>query len=128
MSQPFRSGVDLDAFVRQTPAEDLGEGGDVTSAATIPAEARLEAVMARRDDVTVAGLPLAAMLFRALDPEVPIQQPVEDGAHVADGKTLMSLFGHARAPPTAETSALTTIHTLNSHHPIPPPMYHPTPP
>ena len=33
-------GFDLDAFVRSTLAEDLGEGGDITSQATIPADAR----------------------------------------------------------------------------------------
>src|SRR3546814_14440002 len=101
MSQSFQSGVDLDAFVRQTLAEDLGEGGDVTSAATIPAEARLAAVMASRDDVTVAGLPLAAMFFRARAPEVHIPQPVEDGAQVAAGPTLMRPFGNERALMTA---------------------------
>src|SRR3546814_10692291 len=108
MSQSFLSGVDLDAFVRQTLAEDLGEGGDVTSAATIPAEARLEAVMASRDAVTVAGLPLAAMFFRALDPEVHIQQPVEDAAPVAAGTTLMRLFGYARRS-EEHTSAIQSL-------------------
>src|SRR3546814_15978902 len=68
--------------------------------------------MASRDDVTVAGLPLAAMFFRALDPEVHIQQPVEDGAQVAAGTTLMRLFGNARALLTAERSALNTIQHL----------------
>src|SRR3546814_20311083 len=112
MSQSFLSGVDLDAFVRQTLAEDLGEGGDVTSAATIPAEARLEAVMASRDDVTVAGLPPAAMFFRALDPAVHIPPPVEDGAQVAAGTTLIRRFGNARALLTPALSALTTTHPL----------------
>src|SRR3546814_6094348 len=60
----------------------------------------------------VAGLPLAAMFFRALDPEVHIQQPVEDGAQVAAGTTLMRLFGNARALLTAERSALNTIQHL----------------
>ena len=32
---------DLDRFVAATLAEDLGEGGDITSAAVIPDDARL---------------------------------------------------------------------------------------
>src|SRR3546814_18651233 len=68
--------------------------------------------MASRDDVTVAGLPLAAMFFRALDPEVHIQQPVEDGAQVAAGTTLMRLFGTSRPLLTDERSALNTIQHL----------------
>jgi len=35
---------DLDAFIAATLAEDLGEGGDITSAAVIPSEARFEGV------------------------------------------------------------------------------------
>lgn len=112
MSHFSLSGVDLDAFVRRTLEEDLGEGGDVTSAATIPADARLDAVMASRDQVVAAGLPLAAMFFRALDPEVHIQQLVEDGASVAPGTALMRLSGNARAMLTAERSALNTVQHL----------------
>lgn len=112
MSHSLLSGVDLDAFVRRTLGEDLGDGGDVTSAATIPADARLDAVMASRDEVVVAGLPIAAMFFRALDPEVHIEQVVDDGAQVAAGTTLMRLFGNARAVLTAERSALNTVQHL----------------
>ena len=53
-------GFDLGAFVAATLAEDMGTGGDRTSAAVIPADAVLTAVMDSRDAVTVAGLPIAA--------------------------------------------------------------------
>src|SRR3546814_1542123 len=46
-------GFDLDAFVRATLAEDLGRGGDITSLAVIPADARFEGVMDSRDAITV---------------------------------------------------------------------------
>ncbi len=58
---------DLAAFVNATLAEDLGEGGDITSAAVIPAEAKFEGVMASRDRIVVAGLPIAAAFVRAPD-------------------------------------------------------------
>ena len=49
MSQPCRcaviDGFDAAAFVSATLAEDMGAGGDITSAAVIPANARLTAVM-----------------------------------------------------------------------------------
>ena len=73
MADPFVSGVDLDAFVSAVLREDLGERGDLTSAATIPEGMRLDAVMATREAIVVAGLPLAAMFFRALDPRVEIE-------------------------------------------------------
>jgi nicotinate-nucleotide pyrophosphorylase (carboxylating) len=106
------AGFDLDAFVKATLAEDLGEGGDRTSAAVIPADAELSAVMDSRDAVVVAGLPIAEAFFRALDPDVRIERLVEDGAQVAAGTDLMRLQGRARALLTAERSALNTVQHL----------------
>lgn len=106
-------GFDLDGFVRATLDEDLGEGGDVTSAAVIPADARFAAVMDSRDAITVAGLPVAEAFFRALDHAVIIERLVEDGAWVAAGTDLMRLEGNARALLTAERSALNTVQHLS---------------
>lgn len=104
---------DLDAFVAATLAEDLGKGGDITSAATIPAELRLTAVMASRDAIRVAGLPLAAAFFTALDPDAAITRHVEDGADVDPGERLMTISGNARAILAAERSALNTVQHLS---------------
>ena len=65
-------GFELDSFVRTTLAEDLGEGGDITSAAVIPADARFTGVMDSRDAIVVAGLGIAEAFFRSLDPGVEI--------------------------------------------------------
>jgi len=102
-------GFDLDAFVRATLAEDLGSGGDITSLAVIPADARFEGVMDSRDAITVAGLPIAVHFFRALDPAMKIEILVDEGERVAAGTDLMRLSGNARAMLTAERSALNTV-------------------
>lgn len=104
---------DLDAFVRMTLAEDMGSGGDITSAATIPAEALFEGEMASRDAISVAGLPLAEAFFRALDPDVEIETLAADGDRIARGGVLMRLRGRARALLTAERSALNTVQHLS---------------
>jgi len=106
-------GFDLAAFVRSTLAEDLGEGGDITSDAVIPADARFTGVMDSRDPITVAGLPIAEAFFRALDPGVRIERLLEDGQQVAPGTDLMRLEGKGRAMLTAERSALNTIQHLS---------------
>ena len=95
-------GFDLDAFVTATLAEDLGPGGDITSAAVIPVEARFVGTMASRDAITVAGLPIADAFFRRLDPDVVIERLVEDGASVPAGTELLRLSGQARAMLTAD--------------------------
>ena len=111
-------GFDLDSFVRRTLAEDLGEGlpgggRDVTAESVIPAEARFSGVMDSRDAIVVAGLPVAAAFFRALDPAVEIETLVEEGAAVERGAGLMRLSGNARALLTAERSALNTVQHLS---------------
>ena len=103
---------DLHAFVTATLAEDLGEIGDITSAAVIPADAIFEGVMDSREAVTIAGLPLAEAFFRWLDPDVEIEMLVKDGDRVSAGSDLMRLRGKARALLTAERSALNTVQHL----------------
>ena len=104
---------DLEAFVAATLAEDMGDGGDVTSTAVIPAEARFTAMMDTRDAITVAGLEIAAAFFRALDPAVSIELLAADGERVAKGRDVMRLEGRARAMLSAERSALNTIQHLS---------------
>ncbi len=111
-------GFDLDAFVRMALDEDLGRGlpgggHDVTSESVIPADARFAGVMDSRDAITVAGLPIAAAFFRALDPDMAIEVLVEEGAQVPAGTDLMRLSGNARAMLTAERSALNTVQHLS---------------
>jgi nicotinate-nucleotide pyrophosphorylase (carboxylating) len=105
-------GFDLDAFVSVTLAEDLGDAGDITSAAVIPEEARFSGVMATREPIVAAGLPIAEAFFRRLDPEVRIERIAQDGDALAAGAVLLRLQGRARAMLTAERSALNLVQHL----------------
>jgi nicotinate-nucleotide pyrophosphorylase (carboxylating) len=104
---------DLDRFVADTLAEDLGAAGDITSAAVIPADARFEGVMRTRAPITVAGLAIAEAFFLALDPAVEIERRLEDGARAEAGDVLLRLRGQARSLLTAERSALNAVQHLS---------------
>lgn len=106
-------GFDVDAFVAATLAEDMGEGGDITSAAVIPADARFAGLMDTREDIVVAGMGVAEAFFRSLDAGVVLERLVEDGDRVAAGTALLRLHGNARAMLTAERSALNTVQHLS---------------
>ncbi|BDW81020.1 nicotinate-nucleotide diphosphorylase (carboxylating) [Erythrobacter sp. Dej080120_24] len=111
-------GFDLDKFLRETLAEDLGDGlpgggRDVTSESVIPADARFSGVMDSRDAIVVAGLPLAEAFFRHLDPYCTIECLVSDGDAVVAGTDLMRIEGKARALLTAERSALNIVQHLS---------------
>ena len=118
MSEFTLPGFDLDLFVSATLAEDLGAGlpgggHDVTSESVIPADARFSGVMDSRGAITVAGLAIAAALFRKLDPGIIISLLARDGEAVPAGTDLMRLTGNARALLTAERSALNTVQHLS---------------
>ena len=106
-------GFDLGAFVRSTLAEDLGEHGDITSSAVIPAGARFDGAMECRETVAAAGMEIAEAFFRALDPTVTIEQRVQDGDRIEAGSVMMRINGNARALLTAERSALNTVQHLS---------------
>jgi len=111
-------GFDLDGFVRMALDEDLGVGlpgggHDVTSESVIPPEARFSGVMDSREGIVVAGLPVAAAFFRALEPRMEIEILAEEGQEVVPGAKLMRLSGNARAMLTAERSALNIVQHLS---------------
>ena len=104
---------DVEDFVRRILAEDLGSGGDVTSNATIAADAHFTAEMKARQPIVVAGIEIAAAFFRHLDGDVHIETIARDGDRVEHGITLMRLGGNARALLAAERSALNTLQHLS---------------
>ena len=107
------SDFDVDNFVSHVLAEDLGAGGDVTSKATIPADARFTAAVNCRQRIVLAGVELAAAFFRALDAKIEIELLANDGDLLVHGTTLMCLSGSARAMLAAERAALNTLQHLS---------------
>jgi nicotinate-nucleotide pyrophosphorylase (carboxylating) len=103
----------IEEAVRRALAEDLGRAGDITSAATIPADARAEAVIAARQKGVIAGLPLAAEAFRQMDPATDFHTALADGSRVEPGDVVARLAGNARAILSAERVALNFLGHLS---------------
>ncbi|MBO3751861.1 L-aspartate oxidase [Streptosporangiaceae bacterium NEAU-GS5] len=94
--------------------EDLREGEDVTSAATIPAGHLSTADIVARADGVVAGLPVAELVFRTvLGDEVRVRRGAADGDHVKRGDILMSVTGPTQGLLTAERTALNFLTHLS---------------
>ena len=109
----FLSPLEIDAAVTRALAEDLGRAGDITSIATVPADASARsAVVARRGGV-IAGLPLVEAAFRKLAPTIDIASFARDGAAVDAGGKLMTISGNARAILAAERTALNFLGHLS---------------
>jgi nicotinate-nucleotide pyrophosphorylase (carboxylating) len=87
--------------------EDLPGGSvDVTSVATVPADATGSGVFAAREEGVVAGLGVAALVFLRVDPRVEVHDRVAEGSRVRAGDAVMRVSGPTRSLLTAERTAL----------------------
>jgi nicotinate-nucleotide pyrophosphorylase (carboxylating) len=92
-------------LVRRALEEDIGSG-DVTTAAVVPPRATAQAKILARQTLVCAGLPMAEKVFRALDLEVRVTFPHNDGSFVEPGAEIVQIRGNARAILTGERTAL----------------------
>lgn len=92
--------------VKAALQEDLGSAGDITSAATIPADATAVATFGARKAGVIAGLPIAESTFRAIDPSVRFTPLLRDGDRIGAGGIAARVEGNARAILAGERVAL----------------------
>lgn len=103
--------ADADSLVARALAEDVGRG-DVTTAATVPADARAVALITQKAPGVIFGLETARAVFAALDPEIAFEPLVDEGAWRARGE-VARVTGSARALLTAERTALNFLQRLS---------------
>ncbi|MEO1694248.1 MAG: carboxylating nicotinate-nucleotide diphosphorylase [Pseudomonadota bacterium] len=103
----------INEAVRAALAEDLGLTGDITTVATIPADATATAVFRSRAPGVICGLPISAATFAALSDAVTFSAQVHDGARVVAGDVIASVTGPARAILTGERVALNYLGRLS---------------
>lgn len=101
--------VITEPLVKAALAEDLGRVGDITSNSTIPADARAKVTMGARADGRIAGLDIAELAFRTVDPELRIKRLKPEGADVKKGDKVLEVEGRARSILAAERVALNFV-------------------
>lgn len=101
-----------EALIELALTEDVGSG-DITTDNIIPAETRRKAKMVAKADGIVAGLPVAEMVFRRLDPDLKWQVRTPEGSHVKKGDVLVEFEGTYRALLTGERTALNFLQRLS---------------
>jgi nicotinate-nucleotide pyrophosphorylase (carboxylating) len=103
-------GLDVAAVVgvvRGALEEDLAFGPDVTTEATVAADARATADVVPRTSGVLAGLPVAAAVFDLVGgPALDVTLHAADGTAAEPGVAVLTVSGPARAVLTAERTAL----------------------
>jgi nicotinate-nucleotide pyrophosphorylase (carboxylating) len=101
------------ALVDLALREDLGPGGDVTSQAVLPERLQTRARFVAREPLVVAGLSVAELVYRRIDPRVSFRPLVAAGQGVQKGQAIAEVSGRARSVFTGERTALNFMQRLS---------------
>jgi len=99
-------------LVRAALEEDVGSG-DVTTLATVAADAQAIALITQKAPGTIYGLDVAEAVFRTLDPDARCERLVQEGVWREQGGPVLSISGLARALLTGERTALNFLTHLS---------------
>jgi nicotinate-nucleotide pyrophosphorylase (carboxylating) len=97
--------------VSRALSEDIG-AGDITTSATVPADARARARITQKAPGVIFGLDAAEETFRKLDPEIELRRLCVEGEW-RDGGPVLDLEGSAGAILTGERTALNFLQRLS---------------
>ncbi|HEY7811697.1 MAG TPA: carboxylating nicotinate-nucleotide diphosphorylase [Nakamurella sp.] len=101
---------DIHRLVTTALAEDLRYGPDVTTEATVPANAVALAELTPRKPGVIAGLPVALAVFDlVLGKDIRVLDRVDDGTRLAPGQPALTVRGPVRGLLTAERTALNLL-------------------
>lgn len=99
--------------MRAALLEDIGHGGDLTTDAIVPPDARAKARIVARKAGVIAGLDAARLTFELLDPQARFDVEVRDGERIEAGQSAASVSCTARALLTGERTALNLLCRLS---------------
>ncbi len=103
---------EIERIIRTALAEDIGLG-DVTTEVTVAGDTVARAELVAKEDFTLAGLDVAAEVFRILDPEVRVEQIFVDGQQVRKGEVIAWLKGKASVLLQGERVALNLLQRMS---------------
>jgi nicotinate-nucleotide pyrophosphorylase (carboxylating) len=93
-------------------AEDIGNY-DLTAQLMVDPSDKATFYMNAREQITIAGIEVAAAVFQRYDPRCEVKIQVADGQQVEKKRSLMSVSGPAQSLLTAERTALNIIQRLS---------------
>ena len=104
--------LQVQEFVERALKEDIGFC-DLTAELVIPDHLTAKFAINARHAMTIAGIDIAAAVFKRYVPECKIELLVKDGARAARGDVLARVSGPARGLLSAERTALNILQHLS---------------
>ncbi len=103
---------EIERIIRTALEEDIGLG-DITTEVTVRRDTVARAELVAKEDFTLAGLDVAAEVFKALDPEISFEKISTDGRSVAKGEVVAWLRGRASVLLQGERVALNLLQRMS---------------
>ncbi|KEO83394.1 carboxylating nicotinate-nucleotide diphosphorylase [Tumebacillus flagellatus] len=102
----------IETIVQNALAEDVGFG-DITTNSIVPTDKLGRGLLVTKEPGVIAGLDVAELVFRLVDPNLTVTRHVEDGEQVPKGHLVMEVNGSARSILTGERVALNFLQRLS---------------
>jgi nicotinate-nucleotide pyrophosphorylase (carboxylating) len=109
----FPASADVQAIIKLALAEDIGRG-DITTEATVPADATATAEILQKANGVLCGLPVVEAVFGAIDARVNVERLIPEGTYTDTRRTVVArIEGPAAAILSGERTALNFLQRLS---------------
>lgn len=112
MFPPYLKSNELDKFIQQALAEDVGQG-DVSVLATIAEDTLAEGRYLAKADGVLSGLDIAERVFALIDAKVEVRYEKQNGDLIQNGTYFGTVRGKARSVLVGERLALNIMQRMS---------------
>lgn len=104
--------INMLSDVKRALDEDIGSGN--VTAALLPPDKMVKAIIISREPMLVCGQPWVNCVFSQIDPEITVEWQVSEGQWLDKPATLCHINGSAQKILTAERTAMNFLQTLSA--------------
>lgn len=112
IAAPYLTKINLEQFISDAFREDIGPG-DYSSLSSVPDTITSKAVLKVKDTGILAGVELAGLIFRHIDPTLSIDYFKKDGDNAVAGDIAFEVSGKARSILSAERLVLNCMQRMS---------------
>jgi nicotinate-nucleotide pyrophosphorylase (carboxylating) len=104
---------EIESLIDLALREDLGENGDVTSNCILNSDDEGQASIIVKKDGIIAGLPIAELVFKKVNPGLKVQNRVKEGSKVQRYEEVVRIIGPLAGILTAERTGLNFLQRIS---------------
>ncbi|GAG72639.1 unnamed protein product [marine sediment metagenome] len=112
MDFSIKENILIDKIIEQALLEDIGTG-DITTESIVPYGLKAKGIIKASEEGVVAGLDIACLVFKKLDPETCFQSKTKNGNKILPGEILAEISSSARTILKGERVALNFLQRMS---------------